>query len=60
MKTVLAREAENAFGRMIDTARAEPVLIQKHGRGVAMVVSVEEYQRPSVRPERIEKDAEKG
>lgn len=40
---------------MIDTARAEPVLIEKHGRGVVVVVSVEEYVRLSVqsgRPER--------
>ena len=45
MKTMSAREAKNAFGLMIDTARAEPVLIEKHGRGVVMVVSVEEYER---------------
>jgi prevent-host-death family protein len=57
MKTMSAREAKNAFGLMIDTARAEPVLIEKHGRGVVMVISVEEYERLSVRPERTEKDA---
>lgn len=45
MKTVSAREAKNAFGLMIDTARAEPVRIEKHGRGVVMVISVEEYER---------------
>ncbi len=45
MKTMSAREAKNAFGLMIDTARAEPVRIEKHGRGVVMVISVEEYQR---------------
>jgi len=45
MKTMSAREAKNAFGLMIDTARAEPVLIEKHGRGVVVVVSVEEYGR---------------
>jgi prevent-host-death family protein len=39
MKTMSAREAKNAFGLMIDTARAEPVLIEKHGRGVVVVVS---------------------
>jgi prevent-host-death family protein len=42
MKTMSAREAKNAFGLMIDTA---PVLIEKHGRGVVMVISVEEYER---------------
>jgi prevent-host-death family protein len=45
MKTMSAREAKNAFGLMIDTARAEPVLIEKHGRGVVMVISVEDYDR---------------
>jgi prevent-host-death family protein len=45
MKTMSARGAKNAFGLMIDTARAEPVLIEKHGRGVVMVISVEEYER---------------
>ncbi|MBX9646763.1 MAG: type II toxin-antitoxin system prevent-host-death family antitoxin [Xanthobacteraceae bacterium] len=48
MKSMSAREAKNAFGLMIDTARAEPVLIEKHGRGVVVVVSVEEYRRLSV------------
>lgn len=47
MKTMSAREAKNAFGLMIDTARAGPVLIEKHGRGV-VVVAVEEYQRLTV------------
>lgn len=45
MKTMSAREAKNAFGLMIDTARAGPLLIEKHGRGVVMVISVEEYER---------------
>ncbi len=45
MKTMSAREAKNAFGLMIDTARAEPVLIEKHGRGVVVVMAVEEYER---------------
>ncbi len=48
MKTMSAREAKNAFGLMIDTARAEPVLIEKHGRGVVVVVAVEEYERLTV------------
>lgn len=55
MRTMSAREAKNAFGLMIDTARAEPVLIEKHGRGVVMVISVEEYERLSVRSERVDK-----
>jgi prevent-host-death family protein len=45
MKIMSARAAKNAFGLMIDTARAEPLLIEKHGRPVVMVISVEEYER---------------
>ena len=32
---------------LIDTARAEPVVIEKHGRPVVVVCSVEEYNRLS-------------
>ena len=49
MKTMSAREPKNAFGLMIDSARAEPVLIEKHGRGIVVVVSVKEYDRLSSR-----------
>jgi prevent-host-death family protein len=45
MKTMSAREAKNGFGLMIDMARAAPVLIEKHGRGVVVVMAVEEYER---------------
>lgn len=55
MKTMSAREAKDGFGLMIDTARAEPVLIEKHGRGVVVVVSVEEYERLSVQSGRTDK-----
>jgi len=45
MKTMSARDAKNAFGMLIDTARAEPVVIEKHGRRVVVVLSVEEFDR---------------
>lgn len=32
MKTMSARDAKHQFGRLIDTARAEPVVVEKHGR----------------------------
>ncbi len=54
MKSMSAREAKNGFGLMIDTARAEPVLIEKHGRGVVVVVAVEEYERLSVQSGRTD------
>ncbi len=45
MKTLSARDAKNAFGNLIDTARQQPVLIEKHGRPVVVVLAVEEYDR---------------
>jgi prevent-host-death family protein len=40
-----ARDAKYNFGRLIDMARAEPVVVQKHGRNVVVVLSIEEYER---------------
>ena len=45
MKRISAKDAKNGFGRLLDTARVEPVTVEKHGRGVVVVLSVEEYQR---------------
>ena len=45
MQTQSAKDAKYYFGRLIDTARAEPVVIEKHGRQVVVVLAIEEYQR---------------
>lgn len=45
MKSIAARDAKNGFGHLIDLARAEPVMIEKHGRPVVVVLSVEEFKR---------------
>ena len=45
MKSIAARDAKNGFGHLIDLARAEPVTIEKHGRPVVVVLSVEEFER---------------
>ena len=45
MKSMSARDAKNEFGLLLDTARAEPVTIEKHGRPVVVVLAVEEYER---------------
>jgi len=37
--------AKNGFGRLLDSARAEPVVIEKHGRAVVVVLAIEEYER---------------
>lgn len=61
MKCVSAKDAKNGFGRLLDTARAEPVVIEKHGRPVIVVLAIEEYERlvgaeasgqPAARPTR--------
>jgi prevent-host-death family protein len=44
MLTLGAREAKNEFGRMLDAAQSEGVLIKKKGRPVAIVLSVKAYQ----------------
>ena len=47
MKSMSARDAKNRFGLLIDTARQEPVSIEKHGRPVVIVLSIEDYERLS-------------
>ncbi len=43
METFAAREAKNAFGRLLDTAQREPVTIEKKGRPVVVVMSKHAY-----------------
>jgi prevent-host-death family protein len=45
MKYFTAKDAKNQFGRLLDQSRVEPVLVVKHGRPVAVLVSFEEYER---------------
>jgi len=45
IKTLSAKEAKYGFGRLIDAARAEPVMIAKHGRPVVVVMAVEAYEQ---------------
>ena len=45
MKVFSAREAKYKSGRMIDTARGEPVVVEKHGRPFVVVLGVEEFER---------------
>lgn len=44
MKTMSARQAKNSFGLLMDSARAGPVIIEKHGRPVVAVLAVEKYE----------------
>lgn len=43
MKTMSAHEAKARFGRLLDMARTEPVVIEKHGREVAVLIAKEEF-----------------
>ncbi|MEK6734411.1 MAG: type II toxin-antitoxin system Phd/YefM family antitoxin [Pseudomonadota bacterium] len=45
MLVLAAAEAKNNFGRMIDTAQREPITIEKKGRAIAVVLSMEEYSK---------------
>ena len=45
MKIIQATEAKNRFGELLEDAGKEPVLIQKSGRDVAVILSKAEYDR---------------
>lgn len=47
MKSLTASEAKNRFGMLLDWARQEPVVIEKQGRQVAVMLSWEEYDHLS-------------
>lgn len=49
MQTMSAKDAKYCFGRLIDAARAKPVIVEKYGRPVVVVLSVEEYERLNAR-----------
>jgi len=45
MKTVSSTEIKNRLGQYLEKAIAEPVVIEKAGRKVAVVLSFDEYNR---------------
>lgn len=44
MTTVSATQAKQRFAELLDKAQRGPVLIQKHDRDVAVLLSAEEYE----------------
>lgn len=46
MRSVTASEAGQGLAEIIETTRREPVVIQCQKRDVAVVMSMDEYQRP--------------
>ena len=45
MKETTARDAKNRFGQFLDAAQRTPVSVTKNGRVVAVMMSVEHYER---------------
>lgn len=45
MKVIQATDAKNRFGELLEDAISEPVLIQKNGRDVAVVMSKAEFDQ---------------
>lgn len=44
-RIVSASDAQKRFGEMVDMALREPVMVQRHGRDVVTMISVDEYKR---------------
>ncbi|MGE4529853.1 MAG: type II toxin-antitoxin system Phd/YefM family antitoxin [Acidithiobacillus sp.] len=44
MITVTSVEAQNKFGQLLDTVQREPVVITRHGRATAFMVSPQDMQ----------------
>lgn len=45
MKAMSVPEAKHHFGQLINDARADAVVVEKHDRPVIVVIAVEEYKR---------------
>ncbi len=45
MTTANATEMRNKFGRYLERTLVEPVIVEKSGRQVAVLISMEEYNR---------------
>lgn len=44
MKTINAKEAQNHFGNLMNSAIKEPVIINKYGKPFSVLMSYEEYE----------------
>jgi prevent-host-death family protein len=44
MKTMTAADAKNAFGKFLDLARREPVLVTKNNRPVGVFLSMDDIE----------------
>jgi len=55
MITMTSAEAQNSFGKLLDTAQREPVAITRHGRPAAFVVSPADMEEILAEKERRKK-----
>ena len=61
MKTMPAAQAKTQFGLLIDTAQREPVTISKKGRPVAVMMSMQEYEKhEALKLDRLRGEVQKG
>lgn len=45
MKTLTATELRHKFGEVVEGLKTEPVLVEKSGRPVAVILSYEDFER---------------
>lgn len=45
MRQVTANEVKQGFGRILDAAQREPVVIQRYNRDAAVLLSMQEYEK---------------
>lgn len=61
MKTISSTEAKTNFGVLLDTALRTPVLIEKNGRGVVVMLAKEEYEKlEEFKLESLQRDLQEG
>lgn len=45
MKAATATDVKNRFGEFLDESKSEPVVVNRNGRNVAVLISWAEYER---------------
>lgn len=45
IRVITSTEAQNQFGKLMEDAKKEPVMIQKNGRDQVVMLSAEDYER---------------
>jgi len=53
MVRLTSKQAQNRFGELMDVAQHEPVVIERRGRPIAVVLSVQDYERLEAAQDRL-------